>query len=122
ATLKTYYPRALEVAELTTALARDFLHAYPTPAAVVALTERQWQGGGARPDRLSEARTQELWAILQRPQLPVPAHVVRAKARLMHALVTELEPVVTVVGAYRQAIEDFFAAMAGAQGVRVVPC
>jgi hypothetical protein len=30
----------------------------------------------------------------------VPAHVVRAKARLMQALVTELEPVVTVVEAY----------------------
>jgi transposase len=59
ATLKTYDPRALEVAELTTALARDFLQAYPTPAAVVALTERQWQRW-ARAHRLSEARTQEL--------------------------------------------------------------
>ncbi len=41
-TLKAYYPRALEVAELPTALARDFLQAYPTPAALTALTERQW--------------------------------------------------------------------------------
>jgi hypothetical protein len=40
--------------------------------------------------------------------------VVRAKARLMQALVTELEPVVTVVEAYRQAVEDFFAAMPAA--------
>ncbi len=31
ATLKEYYPRALEVAELTTALLREFLQAYPTP-------------------------------------------------------------------------------------------
>ena len=43
ATLKAYYPRALEVAELTTALAREFLQAYPTPEALTALTERQWQ-------------------------------------------------------------------------------
>src|SRR5713101_6030409 len=42
-TLKAYYPRALEVAELTTALAREFLHAYPTPEALTALTQRQWQ-------------------------------------------------------------------------------
>src|SRR5207245_4576236 len=35
-TLKAYYPRALEVAELTTALAREFLQAYPTPEAVTA--------------------------------------------------------------------------------------
>src|SRR3989441_2120854 len=40
-TLKAYYPRALEVAELTTGLAQAFLQAYPTPAAVAALTERQ---------------------------------------------------------------------------------
>src|SRR5881398_810051 len=78
--LKAYYPRALEVAELTTALARAFLEAYPTPEAVIALTERQWQRW-ARAHRLSEARTLELWNVLQRPQLPVPAHVVRAKAR-----------------------------------------
>jgi len=77
-TLKAYYPRALEVAELPTALARDFLQAYPTPAALTALTERQWQRW-ARAHRMHEARTQELWAVLQRPQLPVPAHVVRAK-------------------------------------------
>ena len=84
ATLKAYYPRALEVAELTTALAREFLQAYPTPDAVTALTARQWQRW-ARAHRLSEARTRELWAVLQQPQLPVPAHVVRAKARLMQS-------------------------------------
>ena len=42
ATLKAYYPRAREVAELPTALARAFLTAYPTPAAVRCVTERQW--------------------------------------------------------------------------------
>src|SRR5262250_2025037 len=81
-TLKAYYPRALEVAELTTALAREFLQAYPTPDALTALTERQWQRW-ALTHRLTEARTAELWAALQRPHLPVPAHVVRAKTRLM---------------------------------------
>jgi transposase len=43
ATLKAYYPRALEVAELTTALARAFLQGFPTPEALGRLTERQWQ-------------------------------------------------------------------------------
>jgi hypothetical protein len=37
--------------------------------------------------------------------------VVRAKARLLQTLLTELEPAVTAVGAYRQAVEDFFAAL-----------
>ena len=105
---------------MTTALAREFLQAYPTPVAVAALTERQWQRW-AHAHRLSQARAQELWAVLQQPQLPVPAHVVRAKARLMQALVTELALVVTVVETYRQAVEDFFAAMPAAQWVRTLP-
>jgi transposase len=49
ATLKAYYPRALEVTELTTALAREFLQAYPTPAAVAGLTDKQWQRCGRVP-------------------------------------------------------------------------
>ena len=110
ATLKEYYPRALEVAEVTSALAREFLPAYPTPAALTALTERRWQRW-ARAHRLPEARTGELWAVLQQPQLPVPAHVVRAKARLMQSLVEQLMPVVAAVAQYRKAIDDFFASM-----------
>jgi transposase len=120
ATLKAYYPRALEVAELTTALAREFLQAYPTPDAVTALTPRQWQRW-ARAHRLSEARTRELWTVLRQPQLPVPAHVVRAKARLMQTLVAQLTPVVTAIGQYREAIEDFFAGMPAARWVRTLP-
>jgi hypothetical protein len=108
------------VAELTTALAREFLQAYPTPDAVAALTARQWQRW-ARAHRLSEARTQELWAILQRPQLPVPAHVVRARARLMRTLVTQLGPVVAAVEDYRKVVEDFFASLPAAQWIRTLP-
>src|SRR5499425_2642809 len=120
ATLKAYYPRALEVSELTTALARQFLRAYPTPVAVAALTEKQWQRW-ARTHRLSEPRTQELWGVLQRPQLPVPAHVVRAKARLMLTLVAQLTPVIVAVDDYREAIEHFFASIPAAQWVRTLP-
>ena len=75
---------------------------------------------GAR-HRLSEARTQELWAILQPPQLPVPAHVVRAKARLMRTLVIQLGPVVAAVEDYRKAVEDFFASLPAAQWIRTLP-
>jgi transposase len=119
-TLKAYYPRALEVAELTTALARQFLHAHPTPEAVTALTLRQWQRW-ARAHHVSETRTRELWDILQQPQLPVPPHVVRAKARLMRTLVAELATVVAAVREYREAIEDFFASLPTAQWVRTLP-
>jgi len=120
ATLKAYYPRALEVAELTSALAREFLPAYPTPEALIALTERQWQRW-ARAHRLTEARTGDLWAVLRQPQLPVPPHVVRAKARLMLALVKQLMPVMAAVAQYRKAIDDFFASMPAAQWARTLP-
>jgi Transposase/Transposase IS116/IS110/IS902 family len=120
ATLKAYYPRALEVAELPTALARAFLVAYPTPEALSRLTARQWQRW-ARAQHLSASRTAELWALLQAPQLPVPAHVIRAKARLMQTLVAALAPVVAAVGSYRQAIDDFFAGMPAAATARTLP-
>jgi Transposase len=42
-TLKAYYPRALEIAELTTTLAQEFLQAYPTPESLTSLTDRKWQ-------------------------------------------------------------------------------
>jgi transposase len=120
ATLKAYYPRGLEVSELTSALARDFLQSYPTPENLAVLTERQWQRW-ARAHRLSEVRTRELWQVLQQPQLPVPPHVVRAKVRLMRSLVEQLTPVVAAVAQYRKAIEDFFANMPAAQWARTLP-
>jgi transposase len=120
ATRKAYYPRALEIAELTSARAREFLPAYPTPAALTALTERQWQRW-ARAQRRTEARTGELWAVLRQPQLPVPAQVVRAKARLMRALLEQLMPVMAAVAQYRKAIDDFFASIPAAQWARTLP-
>jgi transposase len=120
ATLKAYYPRALEVAELTSALAREFLPAYPTPAALIALTERQWHRW-ARAHGLSAVRAGDLWAVLRQPHMPVPAHVVRAKARLMRALMDQLLPVVAAVAQYRKAIDDVFASMPAAQWARTLP-
>jgi transposase len=121
ATLKEYYPRPLECfEELTTALAREFLRAYPTPQAVAALTPRAWQRW-ARTHRLSAARTAALWETLRPPQLPVPAHVVRAKARLVGVLVDELTAVVRAVAEYREAVDHFFAAMPEAQWARSLP-
>jgi hypothetical protein len=116
-TLKAYYPRALEIAELTTTLAQEFLQAHPTPESLTGLTERQWQRW-ARAHRLSDARTRELWDVLQPPQLPVPAHVVQAKARMMRSLLEQRPPVVAAVADYRRAIEDFFASIPTAQWAR----
>ncbi|HTI54764.1 MAG TPA: transposase [Verrucomicrobiae bacterium] len=54
-------------------------------------------------------------------RVPVPAHVVRAKARLMQSLVEQLTLVVVAVAQYRTAIDDFFARMPAAQWARTLP-
>lgn len=121
ATLKEYYPRPLELFEsLTTPLAHDFLQAYPTPHALSALTHTQWEQF-AHAHHLQKTRTVALWERLQPPQLPVPAHVVRAKARLVRALVAQLGATVRAVEEYREAVEDFFATLPAADWARTLP-
>lgn len=121
ATLKEYYPRPLELFDdQTTALARAFLQAYPTPQALEALTLKAWRRW-AREHRVGEARTQELWETIQQPQLPVPPYVVRAKARLLRVLGEELAAAARAVDEYREAIEAFFASMPAAEQARTLP-
>lgn len=121
ATLKEHYPRALEVCpDLTTARAQAFLAAFPTPAAVAALTETRW-ARWARSHRLPAAETARLWPVLQAPQLPVPAHVVRAKARLVAALCAQLAPTLAAVAEYRALLSDFFAHLPTAAWARTLP-
>jgi len=121
ATLKEYYPRALELCEdLTAGWAQAFLARYPTPAAAATLTEADW-GAFARAHRLGPTRTAALWETLQQPQLPLPAHVVRINARLLQALLRELAPTLSGVAEYRQAIDDFFSAMPMAEIARSLP-
>jgi len=105
---------------LTSAVAREFLRTYPTPEALAALPPKGWQRW-ARAQHVSQARTVDLWEALRAPQLPVPAHVVRAKARLVGVLVDELDTVVRAVNEYRTAIDDFFAAMPEAEWARSLP-
>ncbi len=120
-TLKEYYPRALEVCEDLTALwAQAFLAAFPTPEALGGVTAQAWQRW-ARTHRLSAERAAELWGLLQRPQLPVPAHVVRAKARLVQALLAQLAPTVRQVTAYREAVTAFFASGPAAEWATTLP-
>lgn len=121
ATLKAYYPRALEVVpDLNSQWGREFLAAYPTPAALSAVTERHWVRW-ARAHRLSGVRAAELWSLVPRPQLPVPAHVVRVHARRAQALLAQLGVVMAAVATYRETIEDFFARMPGAEWTASLP-
>lgn len=121
-TLKEFYPRPLAVfGDLETKIARDFLKTYPTPQSLSKLSHRQWKRFAQRDHHLSETHVEELWEELHQPQLGIPEHVVRAKARLLLALLAQLQASIEGVQSYRESIEDFFAAMPGAEIARTLP-
>jgi len=121
ATLKAYYPRALELwPDLTTASARGFLRAYPTPDALTAGTRAQWERFTRRQRMASRTRS-ELWARLRVPQIPVPPHLVRAKASLLGALLDQLDAVIRHLADYQRRIEDFFGSLPAAAWARTLP-
>jgi len=121
-TLKEYYPRPLEVFnDLESQVARDFLKQYPTPQALSELSRRQWSRFAGRVHHLSEARCQELWEKLSRPQLLVPEHVVRSKARLLGVLLIQLTGLIEAVENYNERIKGFFASLPVAELVKTLP-
>jgi hypothetical protein len=121
ATLKAYYPRALEVVEdLTTQWGRRFVRDFPTPATVTALTERRWQRW-AQEHRLGRERAAALWVILTAPQLAIPEHVVRVHQRRCGVLLEQLQVTLAAVAGYREAITDFFGGMPAAQWATSLP-
>ena len=121
-TLKECYPRPLEVfGDLESTIARDFLKAYPTPQALSKLNRRGWDHFAQRDHHLSEARSTELWEKLAKAQLSIPEHVIRAKAKLLLALVVQLEALLPEVESYSDEVERFFVSMPAAELVKTLP-
>jgi len=120
-TLKEYYSRVLDLfGDLTTQLALEFLQTYPTPVRLTTLRLSQWQQF-ARQHRLGPARTTELWAHLKAPQVPVPEHVVRAKARLVAVLIVQVLVTHRAVTDYQMEIERFFGTLQAAEWMQTLP-
>ena len=121
-TLKEYYPRPLEVfGDLESKVARDFLKAYSTPQALSKLNRRGWNRFAKRDHHLSEARSKEVWEKLNKTQIPIPEHVVRAKAKLLLALVIQLEALLPEVESYGEEVERFFVSMPAAELGKTLP-
>jgi transposase len=118
AALKEYYPRPLKVfGDLSTASALDFLEQYSRPE---ALTTEGWQQFAAA-HRWSRSRASLAWELLGQSSIPVPAHVARAKSRMVRALVAQLRVVGATLGEYRAEIEAFFGSMPAAEVARSLP-
>jgi len=121
-TLKEYYARPLEVFEdLETEIALDFLKQYPTPAHLSALTRKQFNRFATKQHHLSKQRCEELWEKLNKPQLAVPEHVVRAKAQLVEVLIEQLRAAIKAVKIYNHRVESFFASSPAAQFAKTLP-
>jgi len=121
ATLKEYYPRVLEMfPDINIATALDLLARYPAPRALAELTPEDWQDF-AREHSMHDGRASELWELAKAPQVTIPAHVVRAKARLVRTLATELQIIRKAVEEYRYEIERFFASMPAAKVAKTLP-
>lgn len=121
-TLKEYYARPLEVFEdLEAEIALDFLKQYPTPAHLSALTRKQFNRFATKQHHLSKQRCEELWEKLNKPQLAVPEHVVRAKAQLVEVLIEQLGAAIKAVKIYNHKVESFFASSPAAQFAKTLP-
>ena len=121
-TLKEYYARPLEAFEaLETEIALDFLKQYPTPAHLSALKRKQFNRFATQQHHLSKQRCEQLWEKLQKPQLAVPEHVVRAKAQLVEVLIEQLRASIKAVKSYHHKVESFFASSPAAQFAKTLP-
>ena len=110
ACLKAYYPVALTLfGKLHQPSTLAFLRAYPTmqdarTASVEALTALLKQAG--HPRAAAAART--IHQTLQQEQLTADAITTRTKARLMLALLAQVEPLMQQIASYDREIERLF--------------
>jgi transposase len=116
ACLKAYSPAALACFDgLARQVSLAFLPAFPTPeqaqhAGVERLTELLASVHSPRARRKAE----QLVQLFAAPRLQAPAGVARAKARLLQALVAQLQVVTEHVTAFDRAIQQLFAQHADA--------
>ena len=110
ACLKAYYPVALELfSKLHQPSTVAFLQAYPTPeaarAASVLEIEQTLKAAGHHAARQAAPK---IWQALQQPQLTADAVTTHTKARLLLALLAQLQPLMDQIAAYDQEITRLF--------------
>lgn len=110
ACLKAYYPVALALfGKLHQPTTLAFLQTFPTleqarTASVDQLAALLTAAGHPHP----AAKAARIWQQVQQPQLQADPAVARAKARLMLALVGQLQPLIAQIAAYDEEITRLF--------------
>src|SRR3989440_7053526 len=123
ACLKAYYPVALDLfGKLHQRSTMAFLRAYPTlEAARAATVEDLVQTLKAAGHTRAAQVAPTIWQTLHQPQLSADAVTTRTKARLMLALLAQLEPLLEQIAAYDQEIERLFLSHADSAIVASLP-
>jgi len=110
ACLKTYYPVALDLfGKLQQRSTLLFLQTYPTPAAAASASRSQIQQvlEQARHPQAKKVASQ-ITEHLSQPQLQADPATIRAKSRLLQALVSQLLPLIEQIAQYDKEIGTLF--------------
>ncbi|HYL43541.1 MAG TPA: IS110 family transposase [Ktedonobacteraceae bacterium] len=123
ACLKAYYPIALELfAKLQQHTTLVFLQTYPTPHAAMGASAEQIarvlkEAGHPNP----KATASKVCAQLHGPHLLADSVTTRTKARLMLALLSQLQPLIAQIAQYDKEIDTLFLTHADQQIWRSLP-
>lgn len=110
ACLKAYYPVALDLfGKLHQPTTLAFLQTFPTlEQARAANVEQLTAVLEAAGHPHAAAKAAQIWQQVQQPHLQADPALTRAKARLMRALVAQLQPLIAQIAAYDQEITRLF--------------
>jgi transposase len=122
ATLKAYYPRALELfGRLDQPLTLAFLQTFSSPTALSDATEEQWQALFAGQRYPQPGRIATLWKQARQPQVPVAPEDEILGARQVRLLVRMLEPLLEELHCLEKEIETRFDRLPEAATFRSLP-
>jgi transposase len=110
ACLKAYYPVALELfGKLQQKSTLLFLQTYPTPAVAASASSSQIQELLRQAKHPQAAKTaRQIAEQLRQPQLQADPATIRAKSRLLQALVSQLLPLIEQIAQYDKEISTLF--------------
>lgn len=105
--LKDYYPKALELfSEIDQAITLEFLIQFPQPKKIPMKDLKSFFKKRSYPNR--DKKVQEIYDKLSEPHIAVEEFTVRAKSRMLVALVTQLKTLLPQLAQYQKEIKKLF--------------
>lgn len=106
--LKNYFPVALEMFDdLASHDAIDFLKEYPTYEEARKLSRKKIEDFFKKHRvHLPNEKANKIYGLLHQPQIKVPEFIIRAKRKLVFALLAQLDPLLLEIKKYEEEIEN----------------